>query len=253
MATNTGRFVWHELHTTDRVKAQKFYAQLLGWQVKEESMGPGEPYGVCFLDGKDHAGITKSMAPPQVPSHWLPYIGVPDVDQYVAKLKGLGGEVRMEAMNIPNIGRFAVVADPQGAPFALFKGAKPDPEEPAAPPVGAFCWEELMTSDPAAAATFYAKLFDYTIDEVSMGPEGTYRLYKRGDRQTGGITTLAAGVTHAHWLTYLHVKDVDASTRNARELGAKVIVEPRDIPNVGRFSAIDDPTGAGIALFKGKM
>ena len=76
----TGRFVWHELHTTDRAKALKFYATLLGWETKEVSMGPGEPYGLCFLNGKDMAGITKSMAPAHVPPHWLPYIAVDSVD-----------------------------------------------------------------------------------------------------------------------------------------------------------------------------
>jgi predicted enzyme related to lactoylglutathione lyase len=67
-----------------------------------------------------------------------------------------------------------------------------------------------------------------------------------------GIMKMPPAVPHSHWLTYIAVKNVDESTRNARELGAKVMVEPQDIPNIGRFSAIDDPTGAGVALFTGK-
>jgi predicted enzyme related to lactoylglutathione lyase len=254
MTTSTvGRFVWHELHTTDRPKAQKFYSTLVGWETKEVPMGPGEPYTLCMLDGKDHAGITKSMAPAHVPPHWLPYIAVDSVDASVAKLKELGGKVFMEAMDIPNVGRFAAVADPQGAAFALFTSAKAYPEEPARPPVSAFCWEELATSDPEAAAKFYAALFGYTVDSTDMGPMGTYRILKNGDRMRAGIMKLPPqGPQHSHWLEYIAVKDVDASTRNAREIGAKTLVEPTDIPKIGRFSIIADPTGAAIALFKGE-
>ena len=249
---NTGRFVWHELHTNDRAKAMAFYAQLFGWETKEVPMGPGEPYSLALLAGKDHAGITKSMAPANVPPHWLPYMHVDNVDQSAAKVKELGGKVLMQPMDIPNVGRFAAVMDPQGAAFAVYTSAKPYPEEAERPPVGAFCWEELMTSDPVAAAKFYSDLFGYTVEEKDMGPMGTYRIMKRGDRQTAGIMKTPPNVpAPPHWLTYVHVTDVDKSARNAREIGAKVMMEPTDIPQIGRFSVIQDPTGAVISLFKG--
>ncbi len=249
--SNVGRFVWHELHTQNRPRAQKFYAQLVGWETKEVPMGPGEPYTLCLLGGKDHAGITKSMAPASVPPHWLAYIAVDDVDTSAARAQELGGTQLRAPMDIPEVGRFSVVRDPTGAAFALFKSNKAYPEEPKTPPVSSFCWEELLTSDPEAAAKFYAGLFGYTVDSMDMGPMGTYRILKSGDKQRAGIMKMPPGVPHAHWLTYLAVKNVDESTRNARELGAKVMVQPQDIPNIGRFSAIDDPTGAGVALFTG--
>lgn len=250
--SNTGRFVWHELHTTDRPRAMKFYATLLGWETKDVPMGPGDPYGLCLLGGTDIAGITKSMAPAHVPPHWLPYIAVDDVDASVAKLKELGGKVLNAAMDIPNVGRFAAVADPQGAAFALFKHVKPYPEEPKTPPPSAFCWEELSTPDPEAAAKFYGALFGYSVEAVDMGPMGTYRILKSRERQRAGVTKPMPGApAQAHWLEYIAVKDVDASTRNAKELGAKALMEPQDIPNIGRFSIVADPTGAAIALFKG--
>lgn len=251
-APTTGRFVWHELHTSDRAKALKFYTQLFGWKTKDVTMGPGEPYSLCMLNDKDHAGITKSMAGPSVPPHWLPYIAVDDPDKAAAKVKELGGKVLNPPMDIPNVGRFAVVADPQGAAFALHKHFNPYPEEPSRPPVSAFCWEELMTSDPAAAAKFYSALFGYTVEEVDMGPMGTYRILKRGDRQTAGIMkSPPQAPPHPYWLEYVAVKKVDDSTRNAKEMGAKVLVEPMDIPKIGRFSVVADPQGAAIALFTG--
>ncbi len=252
--STTGRFVWHELHTTDRPKAAKFYAALLGWEMKDVPMGPGEPYTLCLLGGKDHAGITKSMAPANVPPHWIPYIAVDDVDQSAAKVTELGGRTLMAPMDIPNVGRFAAVMDPQGAAFALYKGAKAYPEEPASPPVSAFCWEELLSTDPEASAKFYATLFGYTVDSIEMGPAGTYRILKRGDRQTGGIMKVPpSSPQHSHWLEYVHVPDVDAAVRNAKEIGGEQHLPPTDIPNIGRFAILADPTGALIAVFNGKM
>jgi predicted enzyme related to lactoylglutathione lyase len=252
-APTTGRFVWHELHTKDRAKALKFYKTLVGWETKDVQMGPGEPYSLCQLGGKDIAGITKSMAPEQVPSHWLPYMAVDDVDAYADKVVKLGGKLRNKPMDIPNVGRFVVVADPQDATFALYKGASAYPAEPERPPVSSFCWEELLTSDPEAAAKFYMALFGYGLETADMGPAGTYRIMKRGDRQTAGIMKMPPMVPHAHWMTYIAVKEVDVATRNAKELGAQVVVPPTDIPKIGRFSAIDDPTGAGVALFTGTI
>jgi predicted enzyme related to lactoylglutathione lyase len=253
-APTTGRFVWHELHTSDRPKAAKFYKQLIGWETKDVPMGPGEPYTLCQREGKDIAGITKSMAPANVPPHWLAYIAVDNVDASAAKIKELGGKVLMAPTDIPNIGRFAPVTDPQGAAFAIYKSSSPAPEETEKPPVGTFCWEELSTSDPAAAAKFYSAAFGYTIEEVPMAETGTYRILKRGDRQTAGIMkTMPGAPPQPHWLTYLAVKNVDESTKNAKELGAQVHMPPTDIPKIGRFSVLGDPTGAAIALFTGSM
>jgi predicted enzyme related to lactoylglutathione lyase len=249
---DVGRFVWHELHTEDRPKAQKFYTQLVGWDTKEVPMGPGEPYTLCFLNGKDHAGIIKSQAPAHVPPHWLPYIHVDDVDAAASKVSELGGKVINPPMDIPNVGRFAVVMDPTGAIFAIYLNNKPYPPEPEMPLLGSFCWDELMTSDPDAAEAFYTSMFGYTVESMDMGPMGTYRILKSGERRRGGIMKAPPGVPHSHWLTYIAVKNVDESTHNATEFGAKVIVEPQDIPNIGRFSALNDPTGAGVALFTGK-
>jgi predicted enzyme related to lactoylglutathione lyase len=251
-APTVGRFVWHELHTSDRAKALKFYETLIGWETKEVPMGPGELYGLCLLGGKDHAGITKSKAPAHVPPHWLPYIAVDDVDKTAARIKELGGKILSAPMDIPNVGRFAPVTDPQGAAFAIHKHATPYPEETERPVVGAFCWEELITSDPEAAAKFYTTVFGYGLETRDMGPMGTYRILKRGDRETAGIMKTPPGAgPQPHWVTYILVPDVDGSVKNAKELGAKLVVPPQDIPGIGRFAAIDDPTGAGIALFKG--
>ena len=250
--TTTGRFVWHELHTGDRAKAHEVLRTAPGMGDEGGPDGSGRHTACACTTARTWPESSTSKAPANVPPHWLPYIAVEDVDASAKQAKDLGGKILGAPMDIPNVGRFAVVADPQGATFAIYKGAKPYPEEQTPPPVGAFCWEELSTSDPEAAAKFYAALFGYTIESVDMGPMGTYRILKSGDRQRAGIMkSMPQGPQQPHWLEYVAVKDVDAATRNAKELGAKTLFGPQDIPNVGRFSVIADPTGAAIALFKG--
>ncbi|MHC4413866.1 MAG: VOC family protein [Planctomycetota bacterium] len=124
----------------------------------------------------------------------------------------------------------------------------------APPATNTFCWNELMTRDPSTARSFYTSLFGWTAEDMDMGERGTYTIWRMGDKQTGGMMALKGpGMDEvpSHWLAYIAVDDVDASTRRAEGLGAKVCVPPTDIPNIGRYSVITDPTGGSLGLFKG--
>ena len=117
---------------------------------------------------------------------------------------------------------------------------------------GAFCWNELATNDVAAATSFYTGLFGYKTEQINMGSHGCYTVLKIGERSIGGIYHKEHGKgMPSHWMCYIHVDDVDAITNRVIELGGRVKVSPRDIPNVGKFSVIIDPTGAEVALFEG--
>ncbi len=122
------------------------------------------------------------------------------------------------------------------------------------PKLGTFCWNETLTRDPAASKAFYTQLFGWTCEEMDMGPGGTYTMFKAGDTMAGGMMEIGGekfeGVP-THWLSYITVDDVDASTAKAESLGAKVCAPPTDIPNIGRFSVVIDPVGAAIGLFQG--
>ena len=113
---------------------------------------------------------------------------------------------------------------------------------------GAFSWCELVTTDAAGAKNFYKDLFGWSVEDLPM--EGmTYSIVKAGDREVGGIMATppeASGMPPA-WGTYVTVDDVDATADKAKQLGGKVLVEPQDIPDVGRFCVIQDPQGASIA------
>ena len=122
-------------------------------------------------------------------------------------------------------------------------------------PQGAFCWNELMTTDVEGSKAFYTKLFGWKVSALPMGEMGTYHMFKAGDTDVGGMMQLPEEALKQgappHWLSYVHVEDVDACAKRAAELGAKIRVPPTDIPSFGRFAVMTDPLGAVIALFKG--
>ncbi len=115
-----------------------------------------------------------------------------------------------------------------------------------------FCWNELMTPDPEAAKRFYTQLLGWTTREMDMVEAGSYTIFVAGDKDVGGMMKTTNDEIPPHWLSHVAVEDVDAATKKAEQLGAKLCVPPTDIPEVGRFSVITDPTGATIALFQGK-
>ena len=253
-----GRFVWYDIMTTDPKASVDFYTRLFGWKTSEMDMGPMGKYTMIHVgEAKPESGIGGFMPLDKshgVPSHWMPYVSVPDVDAVSARVAKLGGQACVPPTDIPNIGRFSVITDPAGAAISPYKGQRPD-EEPAGPlGVGHVFWNELVTTDPEAATRFYSEVFAWTPTSMDMGPMGTYWVFKRGGtsgKDAAGMMKMPPGAKgRPQWVSYVSVADVDASTAKAKELGATVHMPPSDIPNIGRFSVLADPTGATFALYK---
>ncbi len=242
-------FCWHEMMSTDVGKSVEFYTKLFGWTTEEMSMGPGGIYTMFKSGDKQVGGMVPLEAGSGVPAHWLGYVTVADLDATVATVQEHGGSVTVPATDIPNIGRFAVIADPTGAHIAPFQSASAQEM----PPPGAFdfIWEELMTSDPAKAISFFEKIFGWTDEPWEMGPEGTYHILKAGEAGVAGAMKMPEDV-HAppHWISYIAVPNCDEYAEKGKSLGATVYVEAKDIPDVGRFAVLGDPNGATFALFK---
>jgi predicted enzyme related to lactoylglutathione lyase len=114
-----------------------------------------------------------------------------------------------------------------------------------------FVHVELNTTDVAKAKAFYSKLFNWELEDVPMG-DMTYTLIKVGEGTGGGMLTNPMPQAGSFWLAYVLVDDVGAETEKARGLGAKIVKEVTEVPNVGWFSILQDPTGAGLALWKPK-
>ena len=201
-----GRFVWHELLTTDTAGAAAFYPKVLPWRTAPSSM-PG--YTIWMAGQTQVAGL---MALPTegstTPPHWLIYVGTPNVDATCNQAQGLGARVVKSPADIPNVGRFAVLADPQGATFALFTPSGGPPPGPQ-PAQGGFSWHELATTDVAGALRFYGELFGWRKGpgHDMGGAMGVYQLFEHGGNQVGGMHSVQGPSTPSSWLSYVHVAD----------------------------------------------
>lgn len=245
--TAVGRIGWHELLTKDVEKAKSFYIELFGWGI--ETFKPGEvDYDMISAGGNAHGGfLSVDEIAPGAPTAWIAYVVVEDVDAVVSTAEANGGKTVWGPTDIPDVGRLVVIADPKGAVIASIapSGEAPRPE-------GVFVWDELLTTDVEEAKRFYGSVFGWTTSEMDVGgPAGAYTLFHVGEAQiAGAMNKPAEGPPTPMWQTYIGTNDVDATTEKARGLGAEVYVEPTDIPTIGRFSVIGDPTGAVVGLFQ---
>jgi predicted enzyme related to lactoylglutathione lyase len=246
---NTGRFSWHELMSTNVEQAAKFYTSLFGWTVQEMPMGPMGTYRI-FLQGDTRVGGAMAT-PPGVPSNWLTYVSTDNTDQTTKKAEEMGGKVMAPPTTVPDMLRFSVVIDPQGAAFGILQpiGAPPPAPADGPPPIGTFVWDELHTKDQDAAGKYYGALFGWT-GKVGEGDPMKYWHWMNAGKDIGGMMTLMQPNVPPHWLGYVAVSDVDAMTKKTKELGGKVLMEPMDVPKVGKFSIVQDPTGAAFALYR---
>ncbi len=246
-----GRFLWQELITTDTKAAVAFYSELFGWKTSTMEMGPGGVYTLLKSGEKDVAGILPADRAKAVPPHWNVYFSTPDTDATVQDAKKAGAKVMTPAWDIPNVGRCAVLLDPQGASFSLLEPPAEREESEAKPAAGEFCWVEGIVDDPALAIAFYGKVFGWTSKETSMG-EGTYHhLSRAGDKPAGGITKKSMPGPNA-WLSYVAVDDVDATVKRAARLRGLVLLPVTHAKGIGSFAVLQDPTGAVFAVFKGE-
>jgi predicted enzyme related to lactoylglutathione lyase len=251
-----GRFVWRDLMSTDPERALAFYQALLGWSVERMPISPESSYMMIGLGGQHFGGIAPLDASAGLPSHWIGYLAVDDVDAATVRAAELGGMECAPPTDIPQVGRFSVVTDPTGAVLSLFSYLPGQemalPTDPV--PFGSFCWDELMSTDPDAAARFYEQLVGWSYAEHNMGEAGMYRMGGRSPSKSTGLMRLPDEAMQvgapSHWLPYIRVSNVDASAARVAELGGAVLVPATDIPEIGRFAAVSDPTGAMFALYR---
>ncbi|MDP8928936.1 MAG: VOC family protein [Actinomycetota bacterium] len=243
-ATTAGRFVWHEQVSPDPKQAEAFYTQLFGWET--EVFKPDEiDYAMISAGGQSHGGFGKAIegAPPP---HWLSHVAVESVDETIEKAKAAGGALAAGPFDMPEIGRFAIIADPQGAFLSIYQPEGDDPFSE-----GVFVWDELGTTDVDGAQRFYERVFGWTTSD--MGPEyGGYRIFNRGETGIAGFMTLPDASMPAQWQPYVAVDDPDRTTARATELGGSVLVEPMDVPKVGRLAVLRDPQGATVGIIRGE-
>ena len=241
MAYEHGTFVWFALHTGDIAAAKTFYCEALGWKSSEVDMG-GSKYTMLATDAGPQCGLVEPRD--RTPDHWTSYLSVADVDATAKKARAQGGRILIPGTDIPGVGRFALVADPEGATFNLFKGETGDDDRSRA-----FAWNELWAKDAEKALPFYRAVLGAKDKAMPMG-DMTYHVLEIDGKQTGGLMTSTIAEAPPMWLPYVGVTDCDATLERVRRLGGDVKSGPTDIPDVGRIAIFADPGGAVLGLLQ---
>jgi hypothetical protein len=244
-----GKFVWRDLHTDDPATVKPFYAALFGWEYVEGT-ALGRPYTLIKSGGQFIGGITKAerQLPQQPNSQWLSYVSVADVDRAADQTRAAGGSVLMAPIDLPRVGRAAVVIDPQGAPLGLLRASFGDPADTPEPALHGFLWTEELVRDPVAAAKFYADLIGYEVLNQDQGDK-PFRVLKLG-RERAGIMRMPFAGRQPTWLVSVRVADPGASAQRAMQLGGRVLLAPRMDVRQGTVALVADPSGAVLALQK---
>ena len=252
-----GDYIWYELLANDADAAQKFYASILGWTFADSGQ-PDMDYRIVNAGENSVGGlmaITPEMAGHGARPTWLGYIAVEDVDQSVAGVEKRGGRVLMPAMDIPMVGRIAMVADPNGAPFYVMRPSGEGKSLAFAddcPRIGHCAWNELLTPDQPASWTFYGELFGWKQDgEMDMGPMGKYQFIHHGG-MIGAMMPAAPEMGPPRWTQYFRVKDIDAAKTAVEAGGGKVVHGPDEIPGGDFAMNCVDPQGASFGLVGGR-
>jgi predicted enzyme related to lactoylglutathione lyase len=249
-----GTFCWAELTTTDQAAAKRFYGELLGWEADDRPIGDGGyVYSMMQVGGHNVAAI--ATQPDQqreagIPPAWNSYVSVEDADATAARAGELGATVHAPPFDVMDVGRMAVIQDPQGAFFELWQPRAHFGAALVNAP-GALVWNELSSPDPDASAAFYGDLFGWTVAPFPGSPE-PYLSIKNGEANAGGIRTLTQPGPPPHWLAYFGVDGLDAALAQVPTLGGTVHAGPIDI-QIARIAVVADPQGAVFALYDGEL
>jgi predicted enzyme related to lactoylglutathione lyase len=246
-----GRPLWYELLTTDVDAAKKFYTNVVGWTVTPFDGSP-EPYEVWNRPGGGGVGgVMKIPDGMNFPPHWVMYVGVPKIEDAIAKIQQLGGSTLSPPIDIPKVGRMRTMKDPQGAMFSIFEPAPSSPDTPEAKPeLGDTSWHELYTTDANAALKFYSDLFGWRETQaMDMGPMGKYHIIAR-KWDIGGVMNKPANMAQVppHWGFYFRVDDVNTGAERVKANGGKVLNGPMEVPGGSHIVNCMDPQGAAFSL-----
>ena len=251
---HVGKMTLVELVTPDLGAAKAFYGGLFGWTFHDAFVG-GTDYAQASLGDHQVAGIVRRISPSaarQQPA-WISFFAVTDVDSASKTAIQAGAKLLSAPHVVPGRGREAILADPQGAVFAMLASSSGDRADELAGP-GEWIWSSLATSDPETGAAFYQAVFDYEIFDMPAEGDAQHLMFASDGFARASANTLPDRRSHArpHWLNYLRVEDMDASIAKLLVLGGRVLVEPRVDRHEGRVAIVADPLGAAFGLLEWK-
>jgi uncharacterized protein len=251
MTTASGWFLWYEILTDDVAATIAFYSELFGWRT-EPYPGSDPPYTVLKVGDRGIGGLMQLPEAARkmgAAAHWLGYLGSADVDATARRATAQGATVVTPPTDIPQVGRWCLLQDPQGVSFALLAPIGPEGTPLASQP-GDFSWNELVTSDADAGIRFYTELFGWQRTQtMDMGPLGPYHLFMTHELQGGGVFNKPAEMpAPPHWLYYVQVADLDATVARTARLGGQVLNGPEEVPGGDRVAQCLDSRGAAFGL-----
>jgi uncharacterized protein len=253
MQTKPLKFDWYEYMAPDVPAALDFYRRVVAWQTKDSGM-PGGVYTLIQVGEQVTGGaltLTPEMRDAGARPGWLGYISVDDLAVKIDELVAAGGKVIRPMVEIPGVIRFAIVSDPHGAVFAMYKGLVEGEQMPGFAPgtPGAIDWNELHAGDGAGAWEFYSKLFGWTkADAMDMGPMGVYQIWAAGGPPTGGMMTKMPETPAPFWLFYVCVEGIEAAIERVKQGGGTIIHGPMEVPGGSWIANCVDPQGGIFAM-----
>lgn len=257
MANQHGDFVWYELMTSDADAAQEFYSGLLGWSFGDSSFNDVDYR--TFSAGDAPIGGQLQLTPPMVEHGarpaWVGYIRVDDVPAALEKARSAGATVLMEGQEVPDVGPFAMLHDPEGAFYYIIddqSGEESHAFSAHGPMVGHCAWNELMAGDKAAALNFYGDQFGWKVTEtMDMGPMGKYEMMKNGedrDFMFGGLMSRPPAMPVSMWTFYFRVPEIHAAIAYVKANGGEVLNGPIEVPGGDLCINAMDPQGAMFSI-----
>jgi predicted enzyme related to lactoylglutathione lyase len=246
-----GKFIWYDQMSNDLPGAEKFYSKVVGWTLAPNTMN-AQKY-TLLQSGDTMVGglmpIPEDAAKMGARPTWMGYVAVDDVKAYADKVKAAGGTIYRPPTDIPNVGTFAVVGDPSGAGFMLFRGSSDqaptqDPTKP-----GYIGWHELHGGDPDKSLAFYSSLFGWTKSTLlDMGAMGAYQIFTTKGQQAGGMVKQTAQEPMPYWLYYITVDAIDAANERVKSAGGQILIGPTQVPGGSWILQGLDPQGAMFGL-----
>ena len=255
MTNPQGTPIWYELLSNDADASKAFYEQVMGWTVHAaDPIAGGMDYRMIDVGQQNFVGglmnLTDEMKSGGAKATWLFYIGVDDVDASVARIEAKGGGVLMPAFDMDGVGRMAFVHDPQGVPFYVMRGAS---EESSTAydrmGMGKCNWNELASTDQAAANAFYADVFGWGYPDKMEMPDdmGDYVFVAVGE-QVIGATMKTNGDNPPGWTFYFRAPDIEVAADTIKANGGAVLQGPMEVPGGDMVLVATDPAGVRFGV-----
>lgn len=247
--TGDGLFAWYDLMTTDERITNPFYGDLFGWEFSADAR-PDDGYRMVNFENQGFSGVMPWKSAMNK-SYWMGYVQVTGLEERVSRARDLGANVIIELIEIPGVGRFAVLDDPTGAPFYLYetvpelrvKHSGYDRGN------GHIIWNELITTDIVSAAAFYREIAGWTLAPMSDDPT-PYTVAKVEGKPVAGLFQPNQPPAGSAWIISVSTSNIDATLAKAVKLGGGVVHAPNTVPGIGRTAWAADPTGGVFGLMQ---